>query len=266
LSGDHPPISVFDDENAVTYALLEGTTGPRHAVTNGGVTVVDYMVKGFELAPDERATHAFAIGAHAGGSETPKRAGNLATVAREDHESIPEHDSGSGSNQPPSAGVEDVPSSVSNGSTITLDASGSTDPDGDDSQLEYSWSVASEPSDTSATPPDGPQGDVTLTAPGTYEFEVAVTDAQGEADTAAVTVTVEPEPDSVGDFQNEPTDPDGDGTYEDVNGDGNVNVLDAQAIFANTDDPVVESNVDAFDFNDDGSVNVLDAQALFADG
>jgi hypothetical protein len=70
----------------------------------------------------------------------------------------------------------------------------------------------------------------------------------------------------IGDFENAPTDPDGDGVYEDVNGDGSVNVGDAQAIFANTQDPVVQNNVAAFDYNDDGSVNVGDAQALFANG
>jgi PKD repeat protein len=73
-------------------------------------------------------------------------------------------------------------------------------------------------------------------------------------------------PGPVGDFDNAPTDPDGDGKYEDVNGDGDVNVLDAQAIFANSQDSEVQNNPGAFDFNDDGSVNVLDAQALFANG
>jgi hypothetical protein len=73
-------------------------------------------------------------------------------------------------------------------------------------------------------------------------------------------------PGPIGDFANAPTDPDGDGLYEDVNGDGDVNVGDAQALFANTDDPVVQNNVAAFDFNGDGSVNVGDAQALFANG
>jgi len=73
-------------------------------------------------------------------------------------------------------------------------------------------------------------------------------------------------PGVVGDFENAPTDPDGDGLYEDVNGDGDVNVGDAQALFANTDDPAIQNFVDAFDFNDDGVVNVGDAQALFANG
>ncbi|WP_141212500.1 malectin domain-containing carbohydrate-binding protein [Halorubrum sp. Hd13] len=67
-------------------------------------------------------------------------------------------------------------------------------------------------------------------------------------------------------FENAPTDPDGDGLYEDVNGDGDVNVGDAQAIFSNADDPVVQNNTDAFDYNGDGSVNSGDAQALFANG
>ena len=73
-------------------------------------------------------------------------------------------------------------------------------------------------------------------------------------------------PDPIDGFENAPTDPDGDGKYEDINGDGDVNVGDAQAIFANAQDPVVQNNVAAFDFNDDGSVNVGDAQALFANG
>jgi hypothetical protein len=75
-----------------------------------------------------------------------------------------------------------------------------------------------------------------------------------------------PGPGPVGDLPNAPTDPDGDGVYEDVNGDGQVDVGDAQALFTNTEDPVVQNNVDAFDFNGDGIVDVGDAQALFADG
>jgi hypothetical protein len=63
-----------------------------------------------------------------------------------------------------------------------------------------------------------------------------------------------------------PTDVDGDGLYEDVNGDGSVNVIDVQALFANLDDPTIRNNVDAFDYNGDGSVNVVDVQALFANG
>jgi uncharacterized membrane protein len=60
-----------------------------------------------------------------------------------------------------------------------------------------------------------------------------------------------------------PGDLDGDGLYEDVNGDGELNIGDAQALFSNRDAPVVQDNIEAFDFNGDGSVNAGDAQALF---
>lgn len=59
-----------------------------------------------------------------------------------------------------------------------------------------------------------------------------------------------------------PTDPDSDGRYEDVNGDGSVNVGDAQAIFARaTAFPAADREM--YDVNEDGEVNVGDAQRLF---
>ncbi|MBX0324348.1 hypothetical protein EGH21_15060 [Halomicroarcula sp. F13] len=62
-----------------------------------------------------------------------------------------------------------------------------------------------------------------------------------------------------------PSDPDGDGLYEDVNGDGSTNVGDAQALFSNRDSPAVQNYADAYDFNGDGVVNVGDAQTLFSE-
>lgn len=58
------------------------------------------------------------------------------------------------------------------------------------------------------------------------------------------------------------TDPDGDGQFEDINGDGSANVADVQALFAalNT---IGSDNASFFDFNDDGNLNVADVQALF---
>jgi hypothetical protein len=68
---------------------------------------------------------------------------------------------------------------------------------------------------------------------------------------------------TVGDFANPVTDTDGDGEYEDINGDGTFNIVDVQALFANLGDAAVQNNVEKFDFNDDGSVNIVDVQALF---
>ncbi|WP_080510664.1 outer membrane protein assembly factor BamB family protein [Halorubrum kocurii] len=59
------------------------------------------------------------------------------------------------------------------------------------------------------------------------------------------------------------TDPDSDGLYEDVNGDGDYSIVDVQALFANLDSDAVQQNPEKFDFNDDGSVTITDVQALF---
>lgn len=67
----------------------------------------------------------------------------------------------------------------------------------------------------------------------------------------------------VDDFENPPTDPDGDGKFEDVNGDSEFNIVDVQALFANRDDSTVQNNPEKFDFNGDGTFDVVDVQALF---
>ena len=61
-----------------------------------------------------------------------------------------------------------------------------------------------------------------------------------------------------------PDDPNTAGLYEDVNGDGVVDVADVQALFDNLDNPVVQDNPEAFDFSGTGgSVTIFDVQALF---
>lgn len=70
ISGEPAFVTVFDDDQAVTYALLEGATGPRHAVTNGRPPdKVDFMVEEVAVAPDETVTYVTAIGAHTGGDD-----------------------------------------------------------------------------------------------------------------------------------------------------------------------------------------------------
>jgi hypothetical protein len=60
-----------------------------------------------------------------------------------------------------------------------------------------------------------------------------------------------------------PTDPDGDGAYEDVNGDGAVGIGDVIVLFNGLSSPAVADHPDAFDFNGDGSVGIGDVVALF---
>lgn len=62
-----------------------------------------------------------------------------------------------------------------------------------------------------------------------------------------------------------PRDPDGDWLYEDVRGDGVVDIYDVQTLFSNLDSPVVQNNARAFDFSGENrdTVTIADVQALF---
>jgi hypothetical protein len=74
-------------------------------------------------------------------------------------------------------------------------------------------------------------------------------------------------PGPVGDFENAPTDPDGDGVYEDVNGDGALTGADVTAFFnaVSAGDDAVQADPAAFDFNGDSGVSSADVTALFAE-
>jgi PKD repeat protein len=64
---------------------------------------------------------------------------------------------------------------------------------------------------------------------------------------------------------NPPTDVDGDGLYEDVRRDGEVDIFDVQALFTNMDTDAVQDHSWAFNFMEEESdeVTVMDVQALF---
>jgi PKD repeat protein len=62
-----------------------------------------------------------------------------------------------------------------------------------------------------------------------------------------------------------PGDPDTDGLYEDVNGDGTFDVSDVQTAFANRRSIERRDDGPAFEFNGDGTFEVVDAQALFVE-
>lgn len=62
-----------------------------------------------------------------------------------------------------------------------------------------------------------------------------------------------------------PTDPDGDGRYEDTNGDGEFGIVDVQLLFANRHSKVVRNTPTVFDFNGDGGFGIGDIQQLFVD-
>lgn len=62
---------------------------------------------------------------------------------------------------------------------------------------------------------------------------------------------------------NPATDTTGDGNLDDVNGDGNFNIVDVNALFQNRNSATVTENPARFDFNGDGKFNIVDVSALF---
>ncbi|MFB6162219.1 MAG: hypothetical protein ABEJ86_02095 [Halococcoides sp.] len=60
-----------------------------------------------------------------------------------------------------------------------------------------------------------------------------------------------------------PTDPDGDGLYEDFDADGRVAFPDVNRFFQNSDTAAVQNHVEAYDFTGDGTINLQDVMALF---
>jgi subtilisin family serine protease len=146
---------------------------------------------------------------------------------------------------------------ATDGKTLTLDATptrGIVD--------TYEWDLIGD----SAPDTTGETTTFTFWRTGTYDVTLRATAPDGRTDTATRTVTVGSTlPPVVG--TTPPADPDGDGLYGDVRGDGGVTVLDVQALFNNLDSPAVQTNADAFAFAgvDTSQVSVLDVQALFND-
>ncbi|WP_247731729.1 alkaline phosphatase PhoX [Halovivax limisalsi] len=60
-----------------------------------------------------------------------------------------------------------------------------------------------------------------------------------------------------------PTDPDGDGLFEDVNGNGRLDYDDVVTLFEHLEDDAVQLNEDAFDFNENGRIDYDDVTALY---
>jgi len=60
-----------------------------------------------------------------------------------------------------------------------------------------------------------------------------------------------------------PTDPDGDGFYEDVNGNGRMDYDDVTLLFEELESDAVTMNVDAYDFNENGQIDYDDVVDLY---
>lgn len=91
-------------------------------------------------------------------------------------------------NRPPSADAG-PDQTITTGGVVTLDGSGSTDPDGD--ALTYAWQVVQAPAGSTAAPDDptaaGPS--LTIDLPGTYVISLTVRDSAGSQATDTVTLS-----------------------------------------------------------------------------
>ncbi|MFB6191853.1 MAG: dockerin type I domain-containing protein [Haloarculaceae archaeon] len=85
----------------------------------------------------------------------------------------------------------------------------------------------------------------------------------GRAVGATVAVREIERPAPVGESESRPRDPDDDGVYEDLNGDGDVLPGDATVLFDAVFEGEIPSDDTRFDINDDGSVTPGDATVLF---
>jgi PKD repeat protein len=99
---------------------------------------------------------------------------------------------------------------------------------------------------------------------GTYDVTLVATNAAGSDDetkTAYITVTsaILPLPGQA----NPPTDPDSDGLYEDLNGNGELEFNDVQIYFREMDWIAANEPVALFDFNSNGDIEFNDVQILF---
>jgi hypothetical protein len=65
------------------------------------------------------------------------------------------------------------------------------------------------------------------------------------------------------DFEGYPADLDDDGDYEDVNGDGTVNEVDSQALFANLESSATQDYSAQYDYNGNGVLDEVDVQFHF---
>jgi hypothetical protein len=62
-----------------------------------------------------------------------------------------------------------------------------------------------------------------------------------------------------------PTDPDDDGVFEDINGDGDFTVADVQLLFAERNSNTVTEYGTYYDINGDGTFDIVDVQALWTE-
>jgi alkaline phosphatase D len=97
------------------------------------------------------------------------------------------------------------------------------------------------------------------------EYEIAVVALSGGTASPAATTTARTAADVAPIDGAEPTDPDGDGHYEDLNGSGDVDYDDVVTYFRRMDEPILTRHVGAYDYDGNGRIDYTDLVDLFED-
>jgi PKD repeat protein len=257
-----------DGDRALVAAPLDGTTGESG---EGAAYVLDRTPTGWrqrtKLVSGTAGTRAFGHDASLDGDRALVGAPYPAEATLNDYSSGQAYafDLPDGSPSPsdrPVAAFSHAPRRPAVGERVVLDAGASRDPDGP--VWSYRWDLDD---DARLERRRGERVAVTFDAPGPHDVSLRVSDADGFATRRTRTIVVDVDADGggpgpvVGDSP--PTDPDGDGLYEDVDGDGEAGVGDVVALYDGRDAAAPREHPAAFDFSGDLRVGLGDVVALF---
>jgi PKD repeat protein len=163
-------------------------------------------------------------------------------------------------NEAPEATIRASTAEAAVGETVGFNVLESVDPDGRIADVAWEFDGDGE------TDARGRFVSHAFDARGTYVVRATVTDDRGRSTTTTTTVEVGGDGPAVGPLggaAEPPADPDGDGTYEDVDGSGSVDFLDVVLFLDVYRSPAVTDDAAAFDFDGSGGVSFLDVVALF---
>ena len=166
--------------------------------------------------------------------------------------------------EPPLNATINAPDSATVGEPIRLDADPGKNRVG---RQTYYWTLLEAPSGANPGLPQTDTGNVTFTKPGTYRIQLLITESDGEGDRANISIQVgsesKPNLDPICSGCDSPTDLDGDGKYEDVNGNNVQGFGDVVTLFDNLQSDSVAKNTELYDYNDNGVVGFGDVIYLF---
>lgn len=162
----------------------------------------------------------------------------------------------------PDAAIDVGPLPAAVGDTLTLDGSGSSPRSG--SIQEYAWTVGVIGDDgaTVVAEPTGETVDYTLDDDAPHNVSLTVTNSEGHSDTVEQTVEPGGAPPRLPDGS-QPQDVDGDGLYQDLNGNGRKDFNDIVVYFQNMDEPAIRDYPNAYSYNDNDRIDFDDVVTLF---